>query len=77
MATARSTTSRFGNRRRAVGFAAQFAELLRMLKSLHDPYRPERHYMRGPGPKWHAKHDPAPAPNSRSGAPGRLLRVKA
>ena len=23
-------------------------------------YRPERHYMRGPGPQWHAKHD-APA----------------
>ena len=21
-----------------------------------DGYRPERHYMRGPGPKWHAKH---------------------
>jgi hypothetical protein len=21
-----------------------------------DAYRPERHYMRGPGPKWHAKH---------------------
>jgi hypothetical protein len=20
------------------------------------PYRPERHYMRGRGPKWHAKH---------------------
>lgn len=20
------------------------------------PYRPERHYMRGPGPAWHAKH---------------------
>ena len=20
------------------------------------PYRPERHYMRGPGPKWRAKH---------------------
>ena len=20
-------------------------------------YHPERHYMRGPGPKWHAKHD--------------------
>ena len=20
-----------------------------------DPYRPERHYMRGPGPKWRAK----------------------
>jgi hypothetical protein len=23
---------------------------------LSDPYRPERHYMRGPGPKWHEKH---------------------
>jgi hypothetical protein len=21
-----------------------------------DVYRPELHYMRGPGPKWHAKH---------------------
>jgi hypothetical protein len=28
-----------------------------LAKSLLDPYRPERHYMRGPGPKWHAKHD--------------------
>jgi len=25
------------------------------------PYRPERHYMRGPGPAWRAKHgDPLP-----------------
>ncbi len=23
---------------------------------LFDGYRPELHYMRGPGPKWHAKH---------------------
>jgi hypothetical protein len=23
---------------------------------LFNSYRPERHYMRGPGPKWHAKH---------------------
>jgi hypothetical protein len=23
--------------------------------SLFDPYRPELHYMRGPGPKWRAK----------------------
>jgi len=26
-----------------------------------DPYRPELHYMRGPGPKWHAKHTAPPA----------------
>jgi hypothetical protein len=25
-----------------------------------DSYRPERHYMRGPGPKWHAKHSASP-----------------
>ena len=23
---------------------------------LFDPYRPELHYMRGPGPKWRAKY---------------------
>jgi hypothetical protein len=23
---------------------------------LFDTYRPERHYMRGPGPKWREKH---------------------
>jgi hypothetical protein len=32
------------------------AEFARLFKSLLDPYRPELHYMRGPGPKWHAKH---------------------
>ena len=25
-----------------------------------DGYRPERHYMRGPGPAWHAKHGQVP-----------------
>jgi hypothetical protein len=25
-------------------------------KGLFDPYRPERHYMRGPGPRWHERH---------------------
>jgi hypothetical protein len=24
--------------------------------ALHDPYRPELHYMRGPGPKWREVH---------------------
>ena len=26
------------------------------LSSVSDPYRPELHYMRGPGPKWQEKH---------------------
>jgi hypothetical protein len=30
-----------------------------LLGRLLHPYRPELHYMRGPGPKWHAKHPDA------------------
>jgi|GEM_PF-2473191 len=26
-----------------------------LMRNLRDPYQPERHYMRGPGPKWRAK----------------------
>ena len=26
-----------------------------LIDSAFHPYRPELHYMRGPGPKWHAK----------------------
>jgi hypothetical protein len=38
------------------GLAADVTEFLRLFKSMVDPYRPELHYMRGPGPKWRAKH---------------------
>ena len=33
--------------------AARWRELTR---DLFNPYRPELHYMRGPGPAWRAKH---------------------
>lgn len=34
----------------------QLADLWRgLMKELFDPYRPERHYMRGPGPKCHER----------------------
>ena len=55
-------------------FASEFVDLSRLFRSLFDPYRPELHYMRGPGPKWHAKHRAAPAEAHE--APG-LFRVKA
>jgi hypothetical protein len=46
----------------APGVLADLAEFVQNLaRSLFDPYRPELYYMRGPGPKWHAKHDRAPA----------------
>jgi hypothetical protein len=28
------------------------------MRALTDSYRPELHYMRGPGPKWRAKNQP-------------------
>jgi len=37
------------------------AEFSRLFRTMVDPYRPELHYMRGPGPKWRAKHMAAPA----------------
>jgi hypothetical protein len=58
MTTARATVRKIAARRNAPGLAADIAELCQTLaKALFDPYRPELHYMRGPGPKWHAKHD--------------------
>ena len=30
--------------------------IARRWRLLRDPYRPELHYMRGPGPKWREKH---------------------
>jgi len=40
--------------RRALGATAR--RWRRLTNSLFDPYQPELHYMRGPGPKWRAKH---------------------
>jgi hypothetical protein len=36
-------------------FAHAVRKLWQTFADAFDPYRPERHYMRGPGPKWHAK----------------------
>jgi hypothetical protein len=48
--------------RPAPRLATTFGDVRKILKSLFDPYRPERHYMRGPGPKWREKHgDKSPA----------------
>ena len=46
------------------GFARKTAEtvfdfasiLCNLVMDIRDCYRPELHYMRGPGPKWRAKH---------------------
>jgi hypothetical protein len=48
------------------GFARKTAETVsdftsvvhNLVMDVRDSYRPELHYMRGPGPKWRAKHQP-------------------
>jgi len=53
-------------------FAIELTGLCRGLgKALFDPYRPERHYMRGPGPRWHARHG---QPSGALARPARLDR---
>jgi hypothetical protein len=44
-------------RRPAPRFDSAIIQLWQVLmKGMFDPYRPELHYMRGPGPKWREKH---------------------
>ena len=59
MAGSKKVQSKTSPRSLNGGLAREFADFFRAIKALADPYRPELHYMRGPGPKWHAKHNPA------------------
>jgi hypothetical protein len=48
-----------GSARDTAGSTSSFANVAhRLVKDLFSGYRPELHYMRGPGPKWRAKHQP-------------------
>jgi len=78
MSTTARATVRQTDRRKAPSLAADIAELFHTLvKAVFDPYRPELHYMRGPGPKWYAKHRPvlAELPVRAIPAPA-LIRVR-
>ena len=50
-----------------------FSKALRELMEIPDAgggsYRPDLHYMRGPGPKWHAKYGSLSAKTSPTAAP--------
>jgi hypothetical protein len=62
---ATTTSASLSNRlaapaQRSDGLAKPFAELRAFWRQFaaraFNPYRPELHYMRGPGPAWRAKH---------------------
>ena len=48
-----------GFARKSAELVSDFASVVRnLILDVRDSYRPEVHYMRGPGPKWRAKHQP-------------------
>ena len=57
MATLASSPRVADHRNREPGLLAEIRTFWRLFfaKAFH-PYRPELHYMRGPGPAWRAKH---------------------
>jgi hypothetical protein len=62
-------TSLSGFARKTAESARDFASVIyNLTRDVRDSYRPGLHYMRGPGPKWHAKYrpwlgvDPQPVP---------------
>jgi hypothetical protein len=77
MASKRRLPRKLTPRNTAAGFRGDFTDLFRSLShAFFDSYRPELHYMRGPGPKWQAKNA-APRAAIDPGALPALVRVKA
>ena len=53
----RQAVRRSAPRPEASGLIADLGDFFQNLtKGLFDTYRPELHYMRGPGPKWRERH---------------------
>jgi hypothetical protein len=77
MAKTKKAASMFTARRHGPGLLAEVADVFHSLaKGIYDPYRPELHYMRGPGPKWHAKHRPTTVAGLDPVAMPALARVR-
>ena len=59
-----------GFARRTVESASDFVSVVRnLIMDVRDSYRPGLHHMRGPGPKWRAKHQPWLKFDSRASTP--------
>ena len=53
------------------GISKTLRQLLEIPGDSAGSYRPDKHYMRGPGPKWHAKYGSLIEKTSQSSAPAR------
>jgi hypothetical protein len=57
--------------RKSADSVSDFASVVRnLILDVGDSYRPKVHYMRGPGPKWRAKHHPRLGFDSEAVPPG-------
>ena len=55
-----STSQAAESQARQPGLIAEIREFWhQFIVAAFHPYRPEQHYMRGPGPAWRAKHVPS------------------
>ena len=55
---------------KTVETVSDFASVVRnLVMDIRDSYRPELHYMRGPGPTWRAKNQPWPRFGSEAALP--------
>jgi hypothetical protein len=60
-------TALSGFARKTAESASDFASVVQnLIMDVRDSYRPELHYMRGPGPKWLAKRQPCPGFDSEA-----------
>jgi hypothetical protein len=71
-------TAASGLARRTVELGSNVASVVRnLIMDVCDSYRPEVHYMRGPGPKWRARLAPVNASIAKSasaiGTPPRSI----
>jgi hypothetical protein len=55
------------------GISKAVRDLLEIPSYSSGSYRPDKYYMRGPGPKWHAKYDSLIEKTSQSSAPSRTV----
>jgi hypothetical protein len=57
--------NRVAGTHQAPGLCGAMVAMWRAVRTdLFNSYRPEKHYMRGPGPKWRARHARSEAPDS-------------
>ena len=60
-----------GVTRKSAELVSDFASVVRnLILDVRDSYRPEVHYMRGPGPKWRTKRQPWSRFDSEAVPPG-------